>query len=183
MMTERLPAPISRSYWVLTGRLLAGPYPGSPDPVEEEAKLASLLAAGVNCFINLMRADECDMLGRPFHSYEPVARRLARKDAVLRFLRFEIDDMSVPSISHMKRILDAVDTCLGEGCVVYLHCLGGVGRTGTVVGCYLARHGIALGDEALHSIDLLRGYNPGSDLPSPQTREQCSFVRSWEEDS
>ena len=31
---------------------------------------------------------------------------------------------------------------------VYVHCWGGIGRTGTVVGCWLVRHGMT-GDEAL----------------------------------
>ena len=41
----------------------------------------------------------------------------------------------------MAGLLDAIDTAMRDGKTVYLHCWGGVGRTGNVVGCSLVRHG------------------------------------------
>lgn len=32
---------------------------------------------------------------------------------------------------------------LAAGQTVYVHCYGGIGRTGTVVGCWLVRHGLS----------------------------------------
>ena len=49
----------------------------------------------------------------------------------------------------LKHILDEIDGAILNGKTVYVHCLGGIGRTGTVVGCYLVRHGIAAGGKAL----------------------------------
>ena len=46
-MTEILQVPFNRSYWVVPGKLLAGGYPGSEDPVEEERKLKGLIQAGI----------------------------------------------------------------------------------------------------------------------------------------
>ena len=46
----------------------------------------------------------------------------------------------------MSRILDDVDAALADGRTVYVHCWGGIGRTGTVVGCWLMRHGLDEGD-------------------------------------
>jgi protein-tyrosine phosphatase len=37
--------------------------------------------------------------------------------------------------SDLRRTLDAIHSELAAGGVVYLHCRGGCGRTGTVVGC------------------------------------------------
>ena len=51
----------------------------------------------------------------------------------------------------MSDILDAIDAALRDGKTVYVHCWGGVGRTGTVIGCWLVRHG-KTGDEALSQI-------------------------------
>ncbi len=46
-----------------------------------------------------------------------------------------------------------VEQQAGHGCTVYVHCWGGNGRTGAVVGCRLRRHGYAgVGD----AIELLR---------------------------
>ncbi|MBA3406233.1 MAG: dual specificity protein phosphatase family protein [Gemmatimonadaceae bacterium] len=40
----------------------------------------------------------------------------------------------------------------GSGHSIYVHCWGGVGRTGTVVGCYIVRHG-RTGDDALGEVN------------------------------
>ena len=40
----------------------------------------------------------------------------------------------------MVRILDAMDARLAAGTRLYVHCLGGRGRTGVVPGCFLVRH-------------------------------------------
>ena len=45
----------------------------------------------------------------------------------------------------------AIDEAMSAGKAVYVHCWGGVGRTGTVVGCWLVRHG-RTGEQALEQI-------------------------------
>ena len=61
---------------------------------------------------------------------------------------------------------------------VYVHCAGGIGRTGTVVGCYLVRHGMQ-GEAALEEIMRLRHAMPnGGDL-SPRREPQRQMVRTW----
>ena len=47
-MTEILKVPFNRSYWVVPGKLLAGGYPGSEDPIEEERNLKGLIQAGIS---------------------------------------------------------------------------------------------------------------------------------------
>ena len=82
----------------------------------------------------------------------------------------------------MQHLLNILDQALEAGHTVYVHCWGGVGRTGTVVGCYLVRHGMT-GDEAL---DWLRGVWPSVEqsawhTSTPETREQQRYVRNWRE--
>ena len=55
----------------------------------------------------------------------------------------------------MNAVLDMLDTALQAGQAVYLHCWAGIGRTGTVVGCYLVRHGLT-GEQALARLVTLR---------------------------
>jgi protein tyrosine phosphatase len=42
-----------------------------------------------------------------------------------------------------QNVLDFIDAELAAERPVYVHCFGGIGRTGTVVGCWMIRHGLA----------------------------------------
>ncbi|MFQ5616083.1 MAG: tyrosine-protein phosphatase, partial [Anaerolineales bacterium] len=86
-----------------------------------------------------------------------------------------IPDYATPAPAQMRAILDTLDDALAAGHTVYLHCHGGKGRTGTVVGCWLVRHGMA-GDEALAQIAAWRAGMGGE---SPETEEQREMVRGW----
>lgn len=172
--------PFPRSYWVVPGRLYAGAYPGDPDAKIMEKKLAALLDCGICRVVNLMEAREVDHNGRHFLEYSEKLTSLALQRGVEACMaRFPIRDVSIPSRSFMKDILGHIDRNITEGLPTYVHCWGGKGRTGTVVGCYLARHGIALGNEALRMIEWLRQYDPKSREPSPETREQRHMVVTW----
>jgi protein-tyrosine phosphatase len=81
--------------------------------------------------------------------------------------RTPIPDFGVPTEQEMRRILDTIDDALAEGRTVFVHCRGGIGRTGTVIGCYLRRHGASV-EEAL---DALGG--------RPETEEQFAMIRRW----
>ena len=173
--------PFSHSYWVLRGKLLAGFYPGAEDPEEADRKFRRLLEAGISCLINLMEEDEINYLGSPFMPYQPLLERIASSRGLrVKCRRFPIRDLSIPSIDQMSQILDSIDEALGAGQPVYVHCLGGIGRTGTVVGCYLLRHGLAGPENVLQHIAELRKDTPELYYRrSPETEEQRRFVLEW----
>ena len=56
----------------------------------------------------------------------------------------------------MVSILDAIDDSVKVGKPVYVHCWGGVGRTGMVIGCWLLRHGLAKSSDVLDMLMRLR---------------------------
>ncbi len=58
---------------------------------------------------------------------------------------------------------------------MYLHCFDGIGRTGTVVGCYLVRQGMT-GNEALEQIDRLRQGTLDGWNESAETEEQRHMI-------
>ena len=176
-----LPAvPFPRSYWVVPGKLLAGCYPGDKHRKEAEVKLRDLLTCGVRVVVNLMEEDEIGHDGESFVTYEETFWRIARETGTeAECIRIPIPDLTAPSSKLMATILDRIDHAISQGKPVFVHCWGGKGRTGTVVGCYLARHRMALGKEALQKIAELRKNDPTSHEASPETDSQRRLVKYW----
>lgn len=160
--------PINSCYWVDPGRLLAGEYPGDVDDESAQRKLARLTDAGVTAFIDLTEEGEL----YPYaHWLENVA-----------YERFPIPDCSVPDSTTLTiTALDAIDQHIVEGRLVYVHCWGGVGRTGLIVGCWLARHGDDGADALTRLRELWRSCPKSRDRKSPETPEQERYVQEWKE--
>ena len=175
-----LAVPFPRSYWVVPGKFLAGYYPGSRDPLTALRKLEGLLEHGVRHVINLMEEHERNFNGEIFVPYEQQLENIAAKrDIPIKLIHMPIRDTDVPTVEGMVAILDEIDAVIQQNSCVYLHCWGGRGRTGTAVGCYLARHGMGVGEAALDLLNPLRQNDPISHLSSPETKIQAQFVRSW----
>ena len=157
---------IPASYWV-TDTLAAGQYPGSLDPEEAATKVARFVDAGVTTFVDLTHPWD------RMEPYEPLLTTQTR-------LHFPIVDNDIPTAAEMTTILDAIDAALEQDGKVYLHCWGGHGRTGAVIGCWLVRHGSAP-DEAIALIHVRRHTLPvfQANPLSPQTREQHALVHGW----
>lgn len=169
--------PMGNSYWVRTGRLLAGEYPGAKDGADARRRLRAMLDGGVTYFVDLTEPHELE-------PYDVVlAEESARRGIATVHARFPIRDVTVPKrAEEMTAILDAIDGAILAGHVVYVHCWGGIGRTGTVVGCHLVRHGLT-GDEALAALAAMyRVVDKYYRRPqSPETSEQFRWVREWVE--
>ena len=175
--------PYPRSYWVYEDQLLAGFYPGSDDPVIMQEKLSALLDAGIRCFVNLMEPDEVDHYGKLFADYAIPVRELADKrgiDVVCH--NFPIPDQDITTVENMQKIIATINQAIYEqNTPVYVHCWGGKGRTGTVVGCWLTDQKLAAGVAALEMIQSLRQNDPHACYASPETPEQICFVLNWGE--
>ena len=163
--------PISDSYWVVPERVLAGEYPGAADGDAAKAKLALFRAAGIDCFLDLTEEDE--------YALRPYAADVV-EDGVIEYRRLPICDQGCPAVDEMRVILDTIDDALGRDKNVYVHCWGGIGRTGTVVGCYLVRHGTTPRD-ALVAIARWREGTPDGYRRAPENDEQAGFVLAWRE--
>lgn len=159
------PAPFPEMYWVEPRRFLAGSYPGFGDAESARLRVSGLLDAGIQVFVDLTEPGVV----------QPYTIWLAGR---AEHIRLPIPDFGVPSFVLMARILDALDQALVARRPVYLHCWGGLGRTGTVVGCYGVRRGMS-GEEALRHLDKLRQGTSLAHHPSPETEAQRRLVLSW----
>jgi protein-tyrosine phosphatase len=165
--------PIPYPYWVEPTRFLAGIYPGADEEAKTRKKLRQILEAGITYFLDLTAADQL----KPYASLLEEEATLLGTSATHQ--RLPIQDFGVPTLAEMVNILDTIDAALRADYRVYLHCWFGIGRTGTVVGCYLVRHGMS-GEAALDKIAQLREAIPGSGLrSSPETEEQRQMILNW----
>jgi hypothetical protein len=164
--------PDPNTYWVVPGKLLAGEYPGARDAEEARRRLRSFLAAGVRHFIDLTEVGEL----------EPYDELLTEEaGSGISYKRIPIRDVSVPEEPKtMAEIIAAIDHGMAEGGITYVHCWGGVGRTGLAVACWLQERG-KTPDEALTELaDKWRPCAKSGRMPSsPETAEQVRWVKDW----
>lgn len=101
----------------------------------------------------------------------------------MKHVRFPIQDVSIPvSAESVKELVRQILGILKENerNKMYIHCWGGVGRTGTIVGCLLSHQ---------HDYDYKKAMNAlkkaFSDCPksayrhTPETQEQCDFIARY----
>lgn len=173
MMTET-PRPLPESYWVVPDRLLAGEYPGQFNEELTRKRIDALIEAGFNIFIDLTQPGERVPYTGILHE------EAGLYDVNAAYHSFPIGDYGLPTPEQMHVILAAIDDGIRAGRKIYLHCWGGIGRTGTTVGCYLVRHG-RTGVEALDQLAAWWQTVPKSrEYPhSPETRSQMNFILGW----
>jgi hypothetical protein len=160
--------PLANSYWVKPGQLLAGEHPFGEDPIDAHNRLGRLFEAGVDCFIDLTEAEE-----------RPNYRRLLSRSC--EYYRHPITDQSIPREGAvMASIQNRLRERLDAGRKLYVHCRAGIGRTGTVIGCFLVEEGLQ-GKAAVRELNRLWQQSArSSSWPTvPQTEEQAEYIRAW----
>jgi len=105
---------------------------------------------------------------------EPLPRELLSKmrDEGIHWLWEPIPDFSPPTLEQVSRILKAIFEVESEGAKVLVHCGAGLGRTGTVLACYL----ILKEFSAEQAIDRIRNIRPGA----IESISQIAFIYNYE---
>jgi hypothetical protein len=167
------------SFWVEEGLLLAGPYAGAPTKAEATAKLEAFLDLGITTFLDLTEEGESSPEHGELRRYDTLLYELARNRGIkARYLRMPIQDLGIPEVWHMEAMLGLITSQMEQGHGVYVHCWGGVGRTGTVLGCLAVERGVPA-EEVLGELAGLRAGTERAGRQSPETDEQREFVQYW----
>jgi atypical dual specificity phosphatase len=140
-----------RGGWVAPG-VLGCAYPRT------ERALAALSGQGIRLLVNLHHA----------RSHDPA--RLKRHG--LREVHLPVEDFAAPSTEQIERGVAAILEARVAEEGVAVHCGGGLGRTGTLLACYLAKVEGLGAEEALRRVRDLR---PGS----VETPNQVAAVVEW----
>lgn len=120
--------PTPRSNWVVPGHLLAGDRSGLDGP----GSLPALLATGITTIVCLQARSEL----KTAVDYRARAQSISPQ---LRFREQPIPDQETVGNCLIEELLVELLDRLGAGEIIYVHCRGGHGRTGTVCTLLLGR--------------------------------------------
>jgi len=137
--------------WLIEHRVAGVSYPRS------EAALLLLKEKGIRSLLSLSEKS-------------PAPDLLARFG--LRTEHVPVADFTAPTIGQVEQAVATMNRFLEENLPVAVHCGAGLGRTGTVLACYLVWQGVSAQD----AIERVRSAQPGS----VETPEQVAVVAQYE---
>jgi len=165
--------PIPNSYWADPGRLLAGPLPTHTDRAVLRSMIGALFDAGIRLVLDLRTPAEPPGL-------RTLLDKLAPAGVEPVWIGAPVLNGDAPNVAQMQSALDVIDASLARDRPVYVHCAGGLGRTGNIVACWWIRHGVYSPEEALAALTTRRAGQPNAERPSPETGAQFRLVRGWQ---
>lgn len=148
--------------WILPGQLGGAGQPGGWDydpqgcQIQLQEDLDWLSRQGVQALVSLTE--------------KPLSEEAVRQSG-MRYLHLPVADMEPPTLEDVCRFMDFVEQAQRSKLPVVVHCRAGMGRTGTLLACYLV-HRDCPPEEALAQI---RRRRPGS----IETLAQEAVVREY----
>jgi atypical dual specificity phosphatase len=138
--------------WLVEHKLAALPYPESEDAI------ILLWKIGIRALINLTE--------------EPLPEEILKKVGILTE-HIPVLDFAAPTLKQVEQALSTIHFYLQRDMPVAVLCIAGLGRTGTILACYLVGEGKSA-DEAITAI---RKWRPGS----IETLDQEAVIHQYEQ--
>ena len=92
----------------------------------------------------------------------------------LDYLHVPTVDLTAPTVEGTDAAVAFIHSRIKGGRPVMVHCAAGLGRAGTILACYLVRHG---GMSARAAVQTVRGQRPGSIQTDEQERAVAYYER------
>ncbi len=106
------------------------PLPGKVN-LEEDIEL--MKSMNISVVVTLVSNEELQQKNLP-HFFETLEKNN------LEVFHSPIEDYSTPSIEQTDSILNFIQTCIDNKKNVLIHCMGGYGRSGTIMGCFASKY-------------------------------------------
>jgi len=139
-------------------------------------KIKSILSSGITTFVSLQTPEEIHR----FVPYKNVIDECLKSNPQFKqpkFVEFPIPDQFVAPTDKVFDFIEQLCVLLNAGENLYIHCWGGHGRTGTIIGCLIGR---LYPISAQLALDLTSTYHHKRKPPksrSPQGQRQCEQVK------
>ncbi len=138
--------------WLVEYKLAALSYP------ESEDAFTLLWKMGIRALINLTE--------------EPLPEEILKEVGILTE-HIPVVDFTAPTLKQVEQALAMIHFYLGRNMPVAVHCIAGLGRTGTILACYL----VGEGKSADEAIAVIRRWRHGS----VETLDQEAVIHEHEQ--
>lgn len=152
---------MSNVSWIIKKKLAASSMP------EDISVLDKWLEIGIRAVMVLIEPSEAVHLGGLSNYLKELQKRR------FEFISIPIRDFTAPTLEACKQAVEWIDEKIHEGLPVLVHCRGGLGRTGTVIACYLVYNGMS----DIEAINYVRNLRPGSIELEEQVKTVQQFYK------
>jgi protein-tyrosine phosphatase len=147
------------------GRIGLGRAPGYGSVRFDDYR--SMKEQGISKIYCLQEEEELDYLAGETANQ----RAESLKEFGIEFVHSPIGDFRVPTPEQATMLSEMILKDVNEGRSILIHCMGGLGRSGTIAACSLVHYGI----KPYEAIALVRKIRPGT----LETDEQVGFVMEY----